>query len=65
VIAVGGISNAEDAIDFFVAGADAVQVGTATFVDPAASLAVLDGLREFAGSGELYRLSDIRWCPLP
>jgi dihydroorotate dehydrogenase (NAD+) catalytic subunit len=44
VIGIGGITNADDALEFLVAGASAIQVGTATFVDPDASERVLDGL---------------------
>lgn len=44
VIGLGGISNAADALEFFMAGASAVQVGTASFVNPHAATAVLDGL---------------------
>ncbi len=44
VIGVGGISDAGDAVDFFVAGADAVQVGTATFADPSAAVRIVDGV---------------------
>ena len=44
IIGVGGISSADDAMEFFVAGASAIQVGTATFADPSAAENVLDGL---------------------
>ena len=44
VVAAGGIVDAASALDFFTAGAAAVQVGTANFVDPATALRVLDGL---------------------
>ena len=44
VVGVGGIMDAGDALEFLIAGAVAVQVGTATFVNPAAALDVLDGL---------------------
>ncbi len=56
VVGIGGITDAGSALDFLVAGAVAVQVGTATFVNPAAALDVLDGLRSPTGprSGE-YR----------
>ncbi len=47
VIGVGGIMTAEDALEFLIAGASAVQVGTANFVDPAAMIAVIDGLDRF------------------
>jgi dihydroorotate dehydrogenase (NAD+) catalytic subunit len=44
VIAIGGISNAEDALEFLCAGARAVQVGTASFVDPTAAPRIVDDL---------------------
>jgi dihydroorotate dehydrogenase (NAD+) catalytic subunit len=44
VIAIGGISTTRDALEFMLAGASAVQVGTANFVDPCAAKKVLDGL---------------------
>ena len=44
VIGIGGIGTAEDAIEFLLAGASAVQVGTANFYNPAASMDILDGL---------------------
>jgi dihydroorotate dehydrogenase (NAD+) catalytic subunit len=47
VIASGGVTTGEDAVEFLLAGATAVQVGTATFRDPRAPLDVLDGLAEF------------------
>lgn len=47
VIGMGGITTAEDAIEFLLAGATAVAVGTANFVDPMATMRVLDGLIEY------------------
>ena len=44
VVGVGGITDADLALDFLIAGADAVQVGTASFIEPATALHVLDGL---------------------
>lgn len=44
VIGLGGISNAEDAIEFFMAGATAIQIGTANFVDPQVTMKVRDGI---------------------
>ncbi len=46
VVAIGGITTASDAVEFLLAGATAVQVGTANFVDPSASLDVLRGLQD-------------------
>ncbi|PYS07436.1 MAG: dihydroorotate dehydrogenase [Acidobacteria bacterium] len=47
VIGLGGITRAEDAVEYFLAGASAVQVGTASFYDPRAPLRVLDDLEKF------------------
>ncbi len=47
VIGVGGIVTAEDALEFIIAGATAVQVGTASFINPRAALDVLEGLQRF------------------
>ena len=63
VVGIGGIASGSDALEFFVAGADAVQVGTASFTDPSASLRVLDGMVDQAGSLGLSRLTELRWTP--
>jgi dihydroorotate dehydrogenase (NAD+) catalytic subunit len=60
VVGIGGITDADSAFDFFVAGADALQVGTASFADPAAALRVLDGLIERATRLRLRRLTQVR-----
>ena len=44
VIGLGGISTAEDAIEFLMAGATAIEIGTANFIDPAVSIKVRDGI---------------------
>lgn len=44
LVGIGGIMNADDALEFFIAGASAVQIGTATFVQPQATTDVLDGI---------------------
>jgi dihydroorotate dehydrogenase (NAD+) catalytic subunit len=56
VIGVGGISSTEDALEFLIAGARAVQVGTASFVNPAASEQIALGLHEYCRS---HRIEDI------
>jgi dihydroorotate dehydrogenase (NAD+) catalytic subunit len=53
VIGIGGIATADDAIEFLLAGAAAVQVGTANFADPTASKKVLDGLAAYCASRSL------------
>jgi dihydroorotate dehydrogenase (NAD+) catalytic subunit len=47
VIGMGGIMNADDAIEFFLAGASAVQIGTANFINPAVSMDILKGIGDY------------------
>lgn len=47
IIGMGGIMDANDALEFILAGASAVQIGTANFVDPCASIKVLEGLTDY------------------
>ena len=59
VIGCGGISTAADAAEYMLAGAAAVQVGTATFLQPAAMLAVIDGLRQFCAARSMARVTGL------
>jgi dihydroorotate dehydrogenase (NAD+) catalytic subunit len=59
VIGLGGIVTAEDAIEYFLAGASAVQVGTANFRDPRAPLHVIEGLEKFLKRKSLSSLRDL------
>lgn len=59
VIGIGGIMCAEDALEFIIAGASAVQVGTANFVNPRATMDILDGLETFMAEKKILRLSDL------
>jgi dihydroorotate dehydrogenase (NAD+) catalytic subunit len=64
VIGIGGITRAEDALEFLVAGCTAVQVGTATFVNPWAIAEVHDGIAAFLAAKGLPSLSDLpRYLP--
>jgi dihydroorotate dehydrogenase (NAD+) catalytic subunit len=47
IIGCGGIACADDAIEFIMAGASAVQIGTATMINPNAPIEVLDGIERF------------------
>lgn len=58
VIGIGGISTAMDALEFLLLGARAVQVGTANFVEPTATLQILNGLERFLRFQELASLED-------
>jgi dihydroorotate dehydrogenase (NAD+) catalytic subunit len=59
VIGMGGIADARDALEFMIAGANAVQVGTANFVDPFIWTKLLDGLREYGQRHNLAKVSDL------
>ena len=59
VIGIGGISSGADALEFLLAGARAVQVGTASFVDPDASLRVIREIREYCEFHDIQRVEDL------
>jgi dihydroorotate dehydrogenase (NAD+) catalytic subunit len=59
VIACGGISNSDDAIEYMLAGASAVQVGTATFVQPAAITTIIEGIEAFCVHREIGCVADL------
>jgi dihydroorotate dehydrogenase (NAD+) catalytic subunit len=59
IIGMGGITDARDAVEFMIAGASAVQVGTANFVDPFIWSKLLDGLREYMARHEVARIADL------
>lgn len=56
IIGMGGIMTAEDAIEFILAGASAVSVGTANFVNPTATVEIIDGIKKYM---EKYNIQDI------
>lgn len=47
IIGLGGIMNATDAVEFLLAGATAVQIGTANFIDPQITIKVIDGINDY------------------
>ncbi len=59
IVAVGGISCATDAIELLLAGANAVQVGTATFAEPRAPWRILDGIRCWATEHGVARIEEL------
>ncbi len=59
VIGMGGIMNHEDALEFLIVGARAVQVGTANFINPAASLEIVDGIRDWLVSRGISDINEI------
>lgn len=59
VIGLGGIMNAEDALEFIMAGATAVQVGTASFINPRAGTEIVGGIEKFLVEKEMDSVSNI------
>jgi dihydroorotate dehydrogenase (NAD+) catalytic subunit len=59
IVGVGGVANAEDAVELLLAGASAVQVGTATFRDPRAPVRVLRGLERWCGRHGVSRVDEL------
>jgi len=59
VIGLGGIMNARDALEFLIVGAKAVQIGTANFVDPCATMNVLDGIAQYLKENNLSDISEL------
>jgi len=59
IIGCGGIASAEDALEFMLAGASAVQVGTASFLDPGAMQKIIDGLAAYCADTGVERLCEL------
>ena len=57
LIGIGGISTAADAIEFMLAGASAIQVGTANFIDPTASVKIIAGIDDYL---KRHGINDVR-----
>lgn len=62
VIGMGGISTFEDALQFIMAGAEAVAVGTANFHNPYATVEIIDGIRQYMKENKISSLEEIRGC---
>lgn len=57
VVGLGGIMNGRDALEFILAGATAVEVGTANFVDPSVTMKIIDYIEEYC---DRHRINDVR-----
>ena len=65
VIGAGGVTSAQDALEFLMAGASSVQVGTATFADPLAPLRVIEGLAAYVREHALGSIREVIGTALP
>lgn len=59
IIGIGGIMTAADALEFFIAGATAIQVGTANFVNQRATIDIIDGLEKFLAERGIGKITDL------
>jgi dihydroorotate dehydrogenase (NAD+) catalytic subunit len=59
IIGVGGIITAEDALEFLIAGASAIQVGTANFINPRSTTDIIDGIEAFLAEKGIGKLTDL------
>jgi dihydroorotate dehydrogenase (NAD+) catalytic subunit len=59
VIGLGGIRTAEDALEFLIVGAQAVQIGTANFIRPTAALEIIEGIRRFLKVQGIPKIDDL------
>jgi dihydroorotate dehydrogenase (NAD+) catalytic subunit len=57
ILGMGGIVTGEDAVEFLLAGATAVAVGTASFIDPTSAVKVIEGLRDYCAANGI---ADVR-----
>jgi dihydroorotate dehydrogenase (NAD+) catalytic subunit len=62
IIGLGGIMNVTDAIEFFLAGASAIQVGTANFIDPLATVKIIEGIDLYLNRHNISSINDIVGC---
>ena len=62
VVGLGGIMNATDAIEFLMAGATAIEIGTANFIDPTTTIRVIDGMDEWLDNHGVKDVHEIIGC---
>ena len=59
IVGLGGIMNATDAIEFLLAGASAIEVGTANFIDPQISEKIVDGIDEYLEKNHISSVKEL------
>jgi dihydroorotate dehydrogenase (NAD+) catalytic subunit len=62
IIGIGGIMNAADALEFIMAGATAVQIGTATFIEPDAPVKIISGISQYLADNGISDYSELIGC---
>jgi len=59
IIGIGGIMNWQDAVEFMICGASAVQLGTVNFINPNASVEIINGLKNYCSKTKLEKISNL------
>jgi dihydroorotate dehydrogenase (NAD+) catalytic subunit len=59
IIGMGGIMKAEDAIEFILAGASAIQIGTANLINPRAGIEVIQGIKKYLIQNKIDRIQEL------
>jgi len=59
LIGIGGIASASDALEFLIAGASAVQIGTANYYDPRVTMKIIDDLSKYCDNTGLAHISEL------
>ena len=59
IVGIGGIMNTKDALEFLLAGASMIQVGTANFVDSRTSIGIIEGLKEYCENNGIKKIKDL------
>ena len=59
ILGMGGIRTASDAIEFLIAGATAIGIGTANFLDPGCSVKVIDGIKKYCTEHNIMNIKDL------
>ena len=62
IIGMGGIQNTEDALEFIMAGATAVSIGTANFTNPYATIEVIDGIQKYMEKNQIEDIHELIGC---
>ncbi|MCL2149721.1 MAG: dihydroorotate dehydrogenase [Dehalococcoidia bacterium] len=65
IVGGGGIMTADDALEFIMAGATAVEVGTATFLDPASAISIIDGIADYLKREDVGEVATLIGCARP
>jgi dihydroorotate dehydrogenase (NAD+) catalytic subunit len=60
VIGIGGIASSEDALEFLMVGAKAIQIGTANYIDPTVTVKVVRGIRDWCRQNQIAKVADLK-----